>query len=414
MSKSQQVLTREGLYANVPAGRRVRIDPELLSSSGLAIAPNEINVSNGFEVVSKQGTTFDVQNTTNSPADCSWVATYLHSDQYDHSQATQTGIGAGGSDPSPESPLVFSATDSSAIHTNVANEIGAITEKLAPVDADVIVVEDSEDSGSKKKVQIGNLSSGGVVTAYDIDLSVLDSVDFKALGDNTYSIGGVDFFADNTNNANAFGIVNGQGLVTESDGSARAFSTSSRAAPNLAQRISDSVPEFNPAVHSVGLYARMIGANMNQNNETQIAGFERHLSSPVDARASMERLYEIFTFGSGDRKGWFRTNGNTGGVAINPTDNGADPVEATEDVVFVTLNPRNGVVQYWTGVWDGGWPLPKAMRHRGTLYIDGTPGAPLTPYNNDLGVVLCAAWNLSGAPGYISTFSNVRLDYWLS
>ena len=54
-----------------------------------------------------------------------------------------------------------SGTDGDAIHDNVAGEINAITEKTTPVNADLIVIEDSEDSYNKKKVQAGNLPGGG-------------------------------------------------------------------------------------------------------------------------------------------------------------------------------------------------------------------------------------------------------------
>lgn len=53
------------------------------------------------------------------------------------------------------------ATDGAAIHDNVASEISAITEKTTPADADMIIIEDSEDTNKKKMVQIGNLPSGG-------------------------------------------------------------------------------------------------------------------------------------------------------------------------------------------------------------------------------------------------------------
>lgn len=58
-----------------------------------------------------------------------------------------------------------SGTDSNAIHDNVAGEINAISEKVSPVGADVILIEDSADSYSKKKVQITNLPGGGGLTA---------------------------------------------------------------------------------------------------------------------------------------------------------------------------------------------------------------------------------------------------------
>ena len=51
-------------------------------------------------------------------------------------------------------------TDPDAIHVNVAGEIAAIAEKISPVNADKIVIEDSEDSDNKKMVQLGNIAIG--------------------------------------------------------------------------------------------------------------------------------------------------------------------------------------------------------------------------------------------------------------
>jgi len=47
--------------------------------------------------------------------------------------------------------------DTTAIHKTTAGEISAMTEKAAPVSADLVVIEDSADSNNKKKVQVGNL-----------------------------------------------------------------------------------------------------------------------------------------------------------------------------------------------------------------------------------------------------------------
>ncbi len=51
--------------------------------------------------------------------------------------------------------------DADAIHDNVAGEIAAITEKVSPVNADLVIIEDSADSNNKKRVQVGNLPGGG-------------------------------------------------------------------------------------------------------------------------------------------------------------------------------------------------------------------------------------------------------------
>lgn len=51
----------------------------------------------------------------------------------------------------------LSGTDENAIHDNTAGEINAITEKVTPVGADVLLMEDSEDGFEKKSVEISNL-----------------------------------------------------------------------------------------------------------------------------------------------------------------------------------------------------------------------------------------------------------------
>jgi len=48
--------------------------------------------------------------------------------------------------------------DADAIHDNVASEISAITEKAAPVAADLLVGENSADGNNKIRIQIGNLT----------------------------------------------------------------------------------------------------------------------------------------------------------------------------------------------------------------------------------------------------------------
>ena len=56
---------------------------------------------------------------------------------------------------------VVTGGDADAIHDNVAGEIAAITEKGSPVAADLVIIEDSEDTNNKKSVQVGNLPSSG-------------------------------------------------------------------------------------------------------------------------------------------------------------------------------------------------------------------------------------------------------------
>src|SRR3990170_669959 len=55
-------------------------------------------------------------------------------------------------------------SDAAALHDNVAGEIAAITEKVTPVSADLLVIEDSAAANAKKRVQVGNLPGGSGVT----------------------------------------------------------------------------------------------------------------------------------------------------------------------------------------------------------------------------------------------------------
>lgn len=52
--------------------------------------------------------------------------------------------------------------DGTAIHKATAAEISAMTEKTVPINADLLVIEDSAASNAKKKVQIGNLPNSAI------------------------------------------------------------------------------------------------------------------------------------------------------------------------------------------------------------------------------------------------------------
>lgn len=57
--------------------------------------------------------------------------------------------------------LDLDKTDADAFHDDVSGEINALTAKGSPVSGDLIVIEDSAASYAKKKVQIGDLPTGG-------------------------------------------------------------------------------------------------------------------------------------------------------------------------------------------------------------------------------------------------------------
>lgn len=49
------------------------------------------------------------------------------------------------------------ASDADAVHINVANEISGIVAKAVVADNDILIIEDSEDSGNKKKITMSSL-----------------------------------------------------------------------------------------------------------------------------------------------------------------------------------------------------------------------------------------------------------------
>lgn len=74
-----------------------------------------------------------------------------------------TGVAAGGDlNGTYPDPNVDAGADSTAIHDNVSGEIAAVTEKAAPVAADLILIEDSAAANAKKRVQLANLPASSV------------------------------------------------------------------------------------------------------------------------------------------------------------------------------------------------------------------------------------------------------------
>jgi hypothetical protein len=69
------------------------------------------------------------------------------------------GSGAGTVCEGNDSRLSDDRNDPDAIHDDVSGEIAALSEKVIPVDNDLLIIEDSADSNSKKKLKISNLPS---------------------------------------------------------------------------------------------------------------------------------------------------------------------------------------------------------------------------------------------------------------
>jgi hypothetical protein len=70
---------------------------------------------------------------------------------------------------------VFGA-DTDAIHDNVSGEIAVVTPKATPVNADLVLIEDSADSNSKKRVQVGDLPFSPSAGVRSFDIALVDTV----------------------------------------------------------------------------------------------------------------------------------------------------------------------------------------------------------------------------------------------
>jgi hypothetical protein len=78
-------------------------------------------------------------------------------------------------------------SDTTAIHDDTASEISAITEKVTPVSADLLVIEDSAAANVKKRVQVGNLPTGG-----GLNLTVKGQIHTHDTGDAALTVGAND------------------------------------------------------------------------------------------------------------------------------------------------------------------------------------------------------------------------------
>ncbi len=107
-----------------------------------------------------------------------------------------------------------------AITDNIAGEIAAITEKVSPVGADVLVIEDSADSKNKKRVQITNRPGGA-----DAD-AIHDNVagEIAAITSKATPVGGDFLLIEDSAASNAKKSILISSLPSGGGGSADAFS----------------------------------------------------------------------------------------------------------------------------------------------------------------------------------------------
>jgi hypothetical protein len=103
-----------------------------------------------------------------------------------------TADGAGGG--SWQTPTGGGAgSDTTAIHDDTAGEINAVALKATPVEADVILIEDSADSFNKKKATLTDLIGGGGGSTAGVSFNA-QSAEFEASSSQHANAGDVTFF----------------------------------------------------------------------------------------------------------------------------------------------------------------------------------------------------------------------------
>jgi len=113
------------------------------------------------------------------------------------------------------------SNDPDAIHDDIAGEINLIAEKVSPVNADLVIIEDSADGNAKKKVQVGNLpggvGGGGDQWGDPVNADIIPDADgVHDLGNNATRFAEMYTDAlDVTNNLTVGGLVEGRDISVD-------------------------------------------------------------------------------------------------------------------------------------------------------------------------------------------------------
>jgi len=78
-----------------------------------------------------------------------------------------------------------------SLHTTTSGELEALDEKTTPVDADILVIEDSEDGYSKKKLLISNLpviTTSGTTTSGSTGATIINRILGEAYATNSTAL----------------------------------------------------------------------------------------------------------------------------------------------------------------------------------------------------------------------------------
>lgn len=184
-----------------------------------------------------------------------------------------------------ESKLNLDNSTADAIHDNVSGEINAITEKTEPVDEDLLLIEDSEASYAKKKLQLANLATAG---GSEPEIAFLKDVKSATTLGGTFTSGSWQTRTLNTleNSQSWISQVTGGGETTGTDGNATQFTLTAGK-----YRIRAAVPGYAVQFHKAKLY------NITDTSDEIIGTAHFSTSETVDAEDKSE-IVGVFTISS--------------------------------------------------------------------------------------------------------------------